>query len=157
AEQLDLPITERVIDCTPDGQWMLIYSNIGLMMKEAGDTKKTRVSAIGHRTYKGRISPDGKQVVYLDSMQRDSDRLVIVNRDGSNPRVIYKSEGLAEPEEACWSPDGKHIAVALFDWTLEGGRKVMKAGEPNDSRLLVIDVDGKNPRTIRLEGVSLSE
>lgn len=76
--------------------------------------------------------------------------------DGKNAREIMKEVGLASPDGAHWSPDGKQIAVSLFNWDLdENGRKVSRAGSENrDARIEIINADGTDRRRLKLEGAA---
>lgn len=65
--------------------------------------------------YEAGWSPDGNSVVYshvkLSPGQGDLE-VYVVNRDGSNPRLVFGTDGaLSHEESPCWSPDGKRIAL----------------------------------------------
>lgn len=73
--------------------------------------------------------------------------------DGNNAREIVKEVGLASPDGAFWSPDGKQIAVILFDWDLnEDGKEIRRASGDNHFRIEVMDADGTNRRQILPQG-----
>lgn len=153
---LELPPEVRVVDCTADGKWLLLSGverrQLHILAADGGEPR--RVSLAAHRAYAGRLSPDGKQVTYIASAKPD--RVVIVDRDGSNWREVFRGEGLTDPEELCWSPDGKRLAVVLFDWTEENGRRIMRSEDDHNYRVLIIDKDGKNRRPLLLEGLSVT-
>jgi hypothetical protein len=72
---------------------------------------------------------------------------------GENAREIMKDEGLASPSCAFWSPDGKQIAVILFDWELdENGKKVLRDAGAANFRIEVLNADGTNRRRLMLGG-----
>jgi Tol biopolymer transport system component len=58
-------------------------------------------------------SPDGKQVAYTWYTKGFSE-LRVVGLDGSEPRVLYRKAGVAGPNPAGWSPDGKNV-LAIVD------------------------------------------
>ena len=156
SEELDMPKTDRILDCTPDGQWMLVFRGRGLWIKEAGEAKMKQIAGHTNSAFKGRLSPDGRQVSYVAS-SRLGDRVMIVNRDGTGAREIFKSEGVADPDDVCWSPDGRFIALSMFDWTLEGGRKILHGGEDHNCRIVFINVADKSQQVLQFEDLPLSE
>jgi hypothetical protein len=101
-----------------------------------------------------RFAPNGKQLVY-SSLRNKESSICIVDIDGQNRRKVYAEHDLGKgcPEGACWSPDGKWLAIPLFDWEIdEKGEKFRRAGADNDYRLLVIGADGRNQRLVDLRG-----
>ena len=66
-------------------------------------------------------------------------------------RELIKEEGLASPDSAFWSPDGKQLAVTLFDWEVnEKGEKFSSAAKDANHRIEIMDADGKNRRELKL-------
>jgi Tol biopolymer transport system component len=61
-------------------------------------------------------SPDGKQIAFLTNRGQLVSTLMVIDRDGSNPRVISGSANWSSPPD--WSPDGSWIAYGCFeeDW-----------------------------------------
>jgi dipeptidyl aminopeptidase/acylaminoacyl peptidase len=64
-----------------------------------------------------RWSPDGSQVVYsaTPADDPDSQRLFIVNADGSGARQITDAPGVWFDIDASWSPDGGRIAFVRYE------------------------------------------
>ncbi len=87
------------------------------------------------------------------------DRVIVVDSDGENAGSVYQAQGLACPNEVCWSPDGKHLAIVLFDWIEKNGTRVrsIALGDDNNWRIAIIDRDGGNLRTVQLQDLSLME
>jgi Tol biopolymer transport system component len=112
-----------------------------------------------------RFSPDGRRIVYLRALRSGEEdagtatySLRTVNIDGTDDREILAERKVdsssgptiwTAPLVARWSPDGKHIAVVLFDHTRSGGVVAMGG----NWRLAIIDADGGNLRELKLEGV----
>jgi Tol biopolymer transport system component len=67
------------------------------------------------------ISPDARRIVF-SVRGADQSRLYLVNRDGSQARVL--TEGLSLRGNPAWSPDGSSVTVA-----------VMRDGEPRVTRI----------------------
>lgn len=69
--------------------------------------------------------------------------------DGKNAREVIKEVNLASPNSAFWSPDGKRLAVILFDWELDDkGRRVGRDPENANYRIELMDADGGNRRLL---------
>ena len=74
--------------------------------------------------------------------------------DGKNAKEIVKEVDLASPNGAFWSPDGKQLAVSMFNWELdENGKKVSRArSDTADPRIEIMNADGTNRRPLKLQG-----
>ena len=73
--------------------------------------------------------------------------------DGKETTVIVE-DGAKGVEAACWSPDGKYLAVSRFDWEVgPDGKYFQSAGHDNNYRFEIVSLDGKVQREIKLEGV----
>lgn len=72
---------------------------------------ESEITSTGRDMY-GRISPDGKRVIFLSTRSGDFE-IWSANRDGSNPQQLTRSTGM--PELPVWSPDGTQLAVPIFD------------------------------------------
>ena len=72
-------------------------------------TDQRRITEKGNPFY-ARFSPDGRRVLYTDGALQDQSGIWVVDADGTKPRRVLpvESKMLAS---ACWSPDGKQIAV----------------------------------------------
>src|SRR4051794_17793927 len=65
--------------------------------------------------------------------------------DGQNARELVREVDLASPDGAFWSPDGKQIALILFNWELdEKGKRVLRHLENANFRIEIMDADGTN-------------
>jgi Tol biopolymer transport system component len=69
------------------------------------------------RGYLPRISPDGKQVVFMGKMPAEPWRLYLCALDGSGRHTLPVNNA----EEPTWSPDGSKLAYAPYPWDLKGG------------------------------------
>jgi Tol biopolymer transport system component len=169
SEALTLPAHTRVLDWSRDGKTFLVQevdvkakkSRLGLAA--AGDKEVTVLCDLRDHPWwraSGRLSPDGKRVLFLDADPEDKD----ARKWGvsSKPYVIdvttKKRELLGEfPENAramgaTWSPDGKKVA---FTWTQlhpdvlkKDTLSIEDFTKETESFLIVADADGKNAKTL---------
>ena len=167
--RLPIPDEDHVHDWSPDGKWLVTvsdrdhirinrttYINYGyqIYLMQPDGQKQRRLTKDGVNL-QPRFSPDGKKILY--SYLRP-DKVEggwwIMDVDGQNPREVYRHEGLPSSDSACWSPDGKRLAVVLFDWSLdEKGRPTRRADESANFRIEIMDADGKNRRPLPLDNL----
>jgi RNA polymerase sigma factor (sigma-70 family) len=161
AIKLRIPDTDWVEDWSPDGQWFITGSDrhppygrgYQLYLMKTDATQERRLTKDGLNVY-ARFSPDGKRILYTHQTAKAGNSIWIVDVDGKNARELVKEVDLASPESAYWSPDGKQIAVIMFNWQLdENGRKVNRPdSDAADFRIELMDTDGTNRRRMTLEG-----
>ena len=99
-----------------------------------------------------RWSPDGSQVVYNAVPADDplSQRLFIVNADGTNTRQITHAPGNWFDIDATWSPDGTLIAFTRYQQLADGTYDVRPTGIYSVATGKVIDA-GPLPRDARAQ------
>jgi Tol biopolymer transport system component len=166
-----LPIhdEDHVHDWSPDGKWLLTvsdrdriridrktYINYGyqIYLMQPDGKKERRLTKDGVNL-RPRFSPDGKKILYnYLRPDRVEGGWWIMDADGGNPREIYRREGMTASDWACWSPDGKHVALVLFEWSVdEKGRRIFEPSEIANYRIEIMDADGKNRRQVSLENL----
>lgn len=120
-------------------------------LKKTDGTQQRRLTQGGLNVY-ARFSPDGKKVLYLHQTRAEGNSIWTVDVDGDNATEVVREVGLTSPDGAFWSPDGKQIAVILFDWELdEKGEKVLGSAD-HHFRIEIMDADGTSRRQIPLRG-----
>lgn len=158
--KLPIPDTDTINDWSPDGTWFVTSSDrhkpfgsgYQLYLMKTDGTEQRRLTKGGLNVH-ARFSPDGKKILYLRQTGKDGNSIWIVDATGKNAREIVKEVNLAAPHCACWSPNGKQLAVVLFDWTLnDKGAKVVTGKEDPNFRIEIVDADGKNRRELKLQG-----
>jgi dipeptidyl aminopeptidase/acylaminoacyl peptidase len=159
--KLPIPATDSVEDWSPDGQWFVTCTDrhppfghgYQLYLMKTDGTQERRLTKGGLNVY-ARFSPDGKKILFLRQTAKEGNSIWTMDIDGKNAREIVKEVDLASPDGAFWSPDGKHLAVILFDWELdEKGKKVSRAGsDAANFRIEIMDADGTNRRPLKLQG-----
>jgi len=158
--KLAIPDTDSVQDWSPDGKWFVTCSDrhepyghgYQLYVMKTDGTQQRRLTKGGLNCY-ARFSPDGKKIAYTRQTAKEGNSIWVADVDGKNARELIKEENLASPDSAFWSPDGKQLAVTMFDWTLnEQGRRTV--GDPNDAnfRIAIMNADGSNRREMKLAG-----
>src|SRR3954453_8603910 len=62
-----------------------------------------------------RFSPDGRYLAFVSSRndKHDNDQLWLLDRSGGEARPLTKVDGSVQ--DYAWSPDGKQIALLVFD------------------------------------------
>jgi beta-lactamase regulating signal transducer with metallopeptidase domain/Tol biopolymer transport system component len=161
--KLPIPDTDSVEDWSPDGQWFITCSDrhppyghgYQLYLMKTDGTRQGRLTEGGLNVY-ARFSPDGRKVLFLRQTAKAGNSIWTMDVDGKNAKEIVKEVGLASPDGAFWSPDGKQLAVILFNWELDDkGKKVGRAGSAAaDYRIELMNADGTNRRPLKLQGAN---
>ena len=128
-------------------------SGYQLYLMKTDGTHQRRLTQGGLNVY-ARFSPDGKKILFLRQTAKAGNSIWTMDVDGKNAKEIVKEVDLASPDGAFWSPDGKQIAVILFNWELdEHGKKVGRAGsDAANHRIEIMNADGTNRRQLKLQG-----
>jgi beta-lactamase regulating signal transducer with metallopeptidase domain len=165
-----LPETDDVDDWSLTGDWLVTVSDrhppFGhgyqlYVMHPDGTDQRRLTEGDGLNCY-ARFQPAMNRIAY-HHQGHGSDSLWLVDLDGSNRKHLLSSdlEGRGAPNGAAWSPDGKWLVVARFDWEsrLVGWGKMKKrelfrgAGSTKD-RLEIIAPDGSSRGTLKLDHVA---
>jgi dipeptidyl aminopeptidase/acylaminoacyl peptidase len=127
-----IPGTDVVADWSPDGKWLLTESDrrrantprYSMFVMQPDGSDERRITADGVHGYRARFSPNSRQIA-LYGGDKESRFVRIVDLDGTNERTILR-EGAAEtPNGLCWSPDGRRLAIVMFDYKLTGDGKTL--------------------------------
>ena len=150
-EELAVPPEDGVQDWSSDGRWLLTTSQRGakngwqLYVMRPDGTDQRRITEGGNPFY-ARFSPDGRRVVYSDNGRDEQSGIWVVDVDGKNARLVFP---VVEPGKtvasACWSPDGKRIAVILAAINLG-----VRRGPPVPVQVVVMDLDGGHRSEIHI-------
>jgi beta-lactamase regulating signal transducer with metallopeptidase domain/Tol biopolymer transport system component len=161
--KLPIPETTWVADWSPDGQWFVTGTDrhppygrgYQLYLMKTDGTQERRLTKGGLNVY-ARFSPDGKKILFLRQTAKAGNSIWTMDVDGKNAKEIVKEVDLASPNGAFWSPDGKQLAVSLFNWELdEDGKRVRRAGSDKaDPRIEIMNADGTNRRQLKLQGAT---
>jgi Tol biopolymer transport system component len=156
--KLPIPDTDSVEDLSPDGKWFVTCSDrhpprgrgYQLYLVKTDGTEQRRLTKDGLNVF-ARFSPDGRKILYLHQTAKNGNSIWVTDLDAKNAKEIVKEIELASPGGACWSPDGKQIAVLVFNWELdEKGKRILRDPEKANYRLELMDTDGQNRRELKL-------
>ena len=140
-KELAVPPEDGVKDWSSDGRWLLTTSQRGakigwqLYIMRPDGTDQRRITEGGNPFY-ARFSPDGRRVLYSDQARGEQSGIRVVDVDGKNDRLVFPVVGGKTVASACWSPDGKRIAVTLE--VLNG----IAARPLTPVQVVVMDLDG---------------
>ncbi|HEY6570743.1 MAG TPA: hypothetical protein VIZ22_10650 [Candidatus Limnocylindrales bacterium] len=119
----------------PDGKAILINRPIGddqqLLVLDVTTGKETLLATGGAGDIgQARWSPDGSRVVYSAKPADDleSERLFIVNADGTGARQITSAPGTWFDIDMAWSPDGSQIAFLRYERVGEDDWRIRPIG-----------------------------
>ncbi len=147
-EELPVPPEDGVQDWSSDGRWLLTTSHRGakigwqLYVMRPDGTDQRRITEEGNPFY-ARFSPDGRRVLYTDGVRGKQSGIWVVDIDGKNGRLVLPLDFKTIPS-ACWSPDGKGIAIILAP-TNSSARI-----NPKPVQVVVMDLDGGHGSEIHI-------
>ena len=139
-KRLSLPNTHAVHDWSPDKKTVItILTAKRAIYAMRLDGSKKRLLVGEGRNWNPRLSGDGKKLLYTHQSKGRCE-LWVVDFDGKNKRRLREDDGGAFPWSACWSPDGKNLAVQMVKRGLPIGQ--------GRTWLEIMDQDGENRRKI---------
>lgn len=146
AVKLPLPKECCIEDWSSGGRWLTATSHRGLFVIRADGTGERLLTPSGHTP---RISPDGERVAYLRRGEAEGDvAIVIINHESNSSRdVLLLKSAVANH---CWSPDGKWLAIVIYDLVRDEKGGSLPIGEGSDFRIEIIDAEGRNRRRLAL-------
>jgi len=121
------------------------------------DATNGRLLTHGGANIDPRFSPDSKKVLYT-GYERGNYKAWTVEIQGGKRTEIYHQEKreFGVPVSACWSPDGKRIAMVVHDWErTEDGKLVLRDPEKGNYRINIMDAQGQNSKQLKLKNARL--
>jgi Tol biopolymer transport system component len=167
---LDLPKTHTIIDWSRDGAFFLT-TDVGDPVAAGGNLPNGRLYLMNRDGTPnqvltgmepgwpggpfGRLSPDGKQVLYIRMAPRDDDpaqtryELIVLDIETAKSTNVAVTLPDGTIGGLCWSPDGRQIA---YTWQeRHKGKAEELIDKETTSHLVVCDPDGRNRSTIAIE------
>jgi DNA-binding SARP family transcriptional activator len=122
---------------SPDGQWIAFVRWADLWLVRPDGTDAHELLATGKLPAREVVwSPDSQRIVFLRAASEAGfprDEVWVVNRDGSDPRLLYSPERPTGAEvRLAWSPDGQQVGCFFLSKS-EGSGLLIDAdggGEP---------------------------
>ncbi len=164
-QPLPLPPLHDVEDWSPDGKWLATHRDFHsaagahlYVMRPDGTGQRQLTGPGYHYNWNPRFSPDGRWVLHKHMEPEKKGRLSIrvIDFEATTVREVLGQVGRTVPEMACWSPDGRYIAVVVSNFK---ENMASKGGpEDQDGRIVIVDVAGRLCGELRLasaEGVAL--
>lgn len=147
---LPIPESSQVEDWSANGQllvtrWEVGKRTIGMIRPDGTEERKLDINGLYPR-----LSPDGRKIVITSQSPRGGGELTVLDIERGTQRQINVGEKVLP--RACWSPDGRWLAVSLIDLQKsENGRWVMTADFVQmNCRIEIMDLDGKRRRRLDL-------
>lgn len=149
-----------VMDCSKDGRMLALVwgdpprdpktSRLRQSLVLLGpDGKEVRRIVDDEAGTVARFSPDGSRLLLTTKSSDGFDLWIEPVEGGDRTRIEMTS---IRHVDACWSPDGKHLAVSRYNLTRRPNGHIgldLNRG-PLDSRLEVVSADGQERRTLPL-------
>jgi dipeptidyl aminopeptidase/acylaminoacyl peptidase len=178
--------TEFLADVSADGRWFVTLSfrppwnesapgefpsRPAYLLRSDGtgerlimEGSKNPRPASAHALY--RFCPDGQTIAYVEQERHDTERqaqppitrsLWLMDTEGKHRRCIWHGTPDVYPDTACWSPDGKWLAVNV--WKKRDGVDPGPTTHDNgDGSVEIIDREGRVREHLRLpQPLSISQ
>ncbi len=151
-EELKIPDADGVQDWAP-GDWLLTASSRGaevgweLYVMKPDGSEQRQVTKGGNPFY-ARFAPDGKRLLYSDGTTEERRGVWVVGLDGQGRRKVFAFSGGRQTVSACWSPDGKRIAILDIGTPKSG---------PSKGRLVIREADGEGQVEFPLDDPKVSD
>jgi RNA polymerase sigma factor (sigma-70 family) len=145
--QIKLPEGHHVTDWSPDGAWFLVQVETDkgkwqLARMKKADSEIQKLAGTEGVVWGGRISPDGKRVLFDRMAEKKVSNLWVVSlEDGKMRQVTQEENGLIRGYS--WSPSGKRIAYTWVRFDPDSPKNPFE--QETEAFLTVNDLDGKNP------------
>jgi Tol biopolymer transport system component len=156
-EELPVPAEDGVQDWSPDGRWLLTASERGakngywqLYIMRTDGTEERRITEEGNPFY-ARFSPGGRRVLYSDNGRGERAGIWVVDADGENARLVFRVDPAKTTASACWSPDGRRIAILLA--VINGSATRV----PTPVQVVAMDLDGGHRSEIQIPEAGMTD
>jgi hypothetical protein len=107
-------ISVRMLDYSPDGQWVAAVSVPGsaLWRSRPDGTERRQLSVPGRAAFLPRWSPDGRRIAFLGWERGRPFKVQVVSAEGGEPESLFPGDrDEADPD---WSPDGRALVSGFW-------------------------------------------
>jgi Tol biopolymer transport system component len=103
------------IDFSSDRQWVVYvaYPEATLWRSSIDGSEKMQLTSSPILAAMPRLSPDGKQVAFVDATPGKPQKAYVVSTEGGTPEELLPNSKEQEDDPA-WSPDGKTLILAQY-------------------------------------------
>jgi Tol biopolymer transport system component len=157
-ERVPIPATERVLDWSPDGRWLVSFSlrktpdrPVYLVRPDGTGERLLLASADPVPEYGGKLgirahfSPDGRKILFDHATFEDDVRppklestsFLEVDVESGRMRRFFETKGGDFFNSSCWSPDGKAIAVLVTE-----GNPISPF-QGSKTQIKIVDLEGR--------------
>jgi beta-lactamase regulating signal transducer with metallopeptidase domain len=160
--ELPIPSTDFVEDWSPDGEWFVTSSDRHApygsgyqiyLMRTDGTAQRRLTDGRGLNVYV-RFSPDGKQIVFLHQ-EKSKNSIRTIDVATGDETVVFEDDGLTKVTFACWSPDGKRLAIMRQQWYLNDKGEQRLSGDSANPTLAILDLVTKDLRELKLQNAEV--
>jgi beta-lactamase regulating signal transducer with metallopeptidase domain len=160
---LPVPSTDFIEDWSPDGNWFVASSDrhapfgrgYQLYLLSPDATTQMRLTEGRGLNVYVRFSPDGKRIVFLHQ-EAGGNSVRLIEIESGEETEILADEGIKRVEMACWSPDGKYLAIQRHDWQIgPDGRMTLSGGTESKPRIEILDLATKERRPLVLQNAEV--
>jgi Tol biopolymer transport system component len=132
---------------SPDGTRIVFTStrdgNEEIYVMNANGTNQTRLTNNAFLDRTPAWSPDGAEIVFASNRDGTTFEIFAMNANGTLPKNISVSGGLADFQDPDWSPDGSKIACS---------QAIVQNGVLGPYGVLVMNADGSNQIRLSADG-----
>lgn len=149
AAEVELPLVKAgrgkfqvgVEDWSPDGKtFVAAGGGVHVVRADGGGGKRLTPANLLVHGGTCRFSPDGRKILFVATGESKHETLYVVDLAGGKPTPVVQYLNMTGLR-ACWSPDGRRIAYSFTFLDAKGKRGT-------ESNLNVVDIDGKDSKTI---------
>ena len=103
-------ISAEFVDFSRDGQWVIYvsYPEGTLWRSKVDGSERLQLTYPPMYALMPRWSPDGKEIVFFETVPGKPDRSYSVSREGGTPRVLMPDDRSLQ-DDPHWSPDGTKL------------------------------------------------
>lgn len=103
-------ISAEYLDFSKDGQWVayISFPDGKLWRSKVDGSERLQLTDGSNYAFLPRWSPDGKEILFYESLSAKPARMYEISREGGSPRQLMPDDSHPQ-QDPNWSPDGKKI------------------------------------------------
>jgi Tol biopolymer transport system component len=160
AKESEVPVPKghTIRDWSADGKWLLtasladpqeLPSRLSIMRADGtGERHVLKDPPKGATAGEGRFSPDSRRLTFVVE-KGNGVGCWVADVNGANPLKVFE-EVPAKVAGICWSPDGKRLAVVVYNPPPDSGAAPASVADLA-FRLVIVEVDGGKQREVKFD------